>query len=380
LVKKIEHYTRPMTKMRLTFVLPQLYDRHIGGYKVPYQSANWLARNGHRVTLVHPITDRSRPTFVDVARLFKARARQALTGKPPISWFDFEPSVRSVLIRTLSSRKLPKADITILTAWQTAEQTRDPAPQAGVLAQLVHDYEFWMTDAAMSDRISSALGRADVHQIATSNVVVAMLGEFGREPVATINAGLLDGEFGIDTPIEGREKIVIFQSRLELAKDFPTALSAATRIVSQDTNVQVHCFGDQINEALPLGITSLGRISDSELRALYNRASVFFSSSRYEGWGLPMAEAMACGAAVVSTRCGGVEDFLIDDANGLLVPIEDPTTLADGVLRLLRDDETRVRLATQGSQDAVSMSVERSCHKLESLLNFLLTKSDNPTD
>jgi glycosyltransferase involved in cell wall biosynthesis len=369
-----------MTKMRLTFVLPQLFDRHIGGYKVPYQYANQLARDGHSVTLVHPITDRTRPSFMDVARLLKAKARQVLTGKPPISWFAFEPSVRSVLIRRLSSRVLPAADVTILTAWQTADQTRDPATQAGVLAQLVHDYEFWKSDASMRDRIESALGRVDVHQIATSNAVIAMLREFGREPIGTVNAGLLDGEFGIDEPINGREKVVAFQSRLELAKDFPTALAAATRIVSQDPDVHVLCFGDPITDNLPPGITSLGRISDIDLRAVYNRASIFFSASRYEGWGLPMAEAMACGAAVVSTRSGGVEDFLNDGANALLVPIEDPVTLADGVLSLVRDDEKRVRLATRGSHDAASMSVESSCRKLESLLEVLLTKSAAQTD
>jgi glycosyltransferase involved in cell wall biosynthesis len=361
-----------MTKMRLTFVLPQLYDRQIGGYKVPYQYANLLVREGHHVTLVHPITAKRRPTFVDVARLLRAKTRQALTRRPPISWFEFEPSVRSVLIRRLSSAKLPPADITILTAWQTAEQTTDPAPQAGVLAQLVHDYEFWKTDRAMRERIRSALARPDVRHIATSKVVVEMLEEIGREPVGIVNAGLLDGDFGIDKPIEDREKLVVFQSRLELAKDFPNALSAATKIASQEPNARVLCFGDPTIDALPPGVSSLGRISDDELRAVYNRASIFFCASRFEGWGLPMAEAMACGAAVVSTRCGGVEDYVVDEVNGVLVPIEDDVALADAVLKLLRDDATRVRLATRGAHDAASMSVEQSGQKLEALLRSLL--------
>jgi glycosyltransferase involved in cell wall biosynthesis len=45
---------------------------------------------------------------------------------------------------------------------------------------------------------------------------------------------------------------------------------------------------------------------------------VFMLTSRYEGWGLPATEAMACGAAVVSTRNGGTEDFLVDGAQLLL--------------------------------------------------------------
>jgi glycosyltransferase involved in cell wall biosynthesis len=166
--------------------------------------------------------------------------------------------------------------------------------------------------------------------------------------------------------------VVVFQARLEPAKDFHTALAAAIIILSEEPGVKVECFGSTLNVALPHGMKSLGIIAPAELRAAYNRASVFFSSSRYEGWGLPMAEAMACGAAVVSTRNGGVEDFLRDEVNGLLVPIENARAIADSVLRLLRDEKQRVRLATQGTHDAVLLSVQKSGEKLERVLESLL--------
>jgi glycosyltransferase involved in cell wall biosynthesis len=191
---------------------------------------------------------------------------------------------------------LPPADVTVLTAWQTAERTKESAPQAGVLAQIVYDYEFWMSDARVRPRVKAALGRNDVYQIATSDVVVAMLREIGREPIATAKAGLLVGEFGIDAPIEGRERVVAFPRRVGASKDLSTAITAATLILGEDPTIRVECFGPSTNEPLPGGIESLGQIPHAELRALYNRASVFFLSSRYEGWGLPVAEAMACGA------------------------------------------------------------------------------------
>jgi glycosyltransferase involved in cell wall biosynthesis len=52
--------------------------------------------------------------------------------------------------------------------------------------------------------------------------------------------------------------------------------------------------------------------------------SLTHRASRYEGWGLPSLEAMACGAAVVSTRSDGIEDFVVDGRNGLLSPVGDP--------------------------------------------------------
>jgi hypothetical protein len=297
-----------------------------------------------------------------------SRILQAVRNGSPVSWFAFHPEIRSKLILALSSDALPVADVTILTAWQTAELTRDPGSRPGIVVQVVYDYEFWMTDRDDHERIRRALGRRDVYQISTSTAVTKMLEDVGRKPVATIHTGLADGEFGIDSPIEGRGKVVAFQFRDEYAKDMTTALEATAMILSDDRSVRIECFGAGAGANLPKGITSLGRISSKALRALYNRASVFFVSSRYEGWGLPAAEAMACGAAVVATRCGGVEEFVIDGTNGLLVPIEDPRALANAVVGLLNDDGARHRLATNGRIDARLMSSSRSSDLLEKVL------------
>jgi glycosyltransferase involved in cell wall biosynthesis len=77
---------------------------------------------------------------------------------------------------------------------------------------------------------------------------------------------------------------------------------------------------------------------------------------------------MACGAAVVSTRNGGSEDFIVDDINGILVPVGDPTAVAAAVLRLLDDDTTRVRLAQAGSISATSRTVQDAALELETIL------------
>ncbi len=361
-----------MPRMRVSFVLPKLNDHPIGGYKVHYQYANALASRGHDVTLVHPISDRSRPRLIDWARFAAAKMRAAIKYGTPISWFAFGPNISWVLIPVLSSKLLPEADVTVLTAWQTAELTREAAPRAGILCQIVYDYEFWMSDASVRPQMKAALGRKDVRQIATSGVVAEMLEEIGSTPIATINAGLLEGEFGVDVPIDSRDRLIVFQCRFGVSKDLPTALAAAKLILRDEPGVKIECFGHSLNEPLPRGMTSLGRISHSELRALYNRASIFLLASRYEGWGLPAAEAMASGSSVISTACGGINDFLQDEHNALIVPVGDPQALATAALRLLRDEATRVRLATNGVRDAAKLSVQRSSAQLEQVLESLL--------
>lgn len=79
-----------------------------------------------------------------------------------------------------------------------------------------------------------------------------------------------------------------------------------------------------------------------DLPSLYHSADLFLSTSRYEGFGLAIAEAMACGLPVVSTRVGGVED-VIGDA-GVLEGSSQPADLAQAVVDLLEGPDHRRRL------------------------------------
>ncbi len=85
-----------------------------------------------------------------------------------------------------------------------------------------------------------------------------------------------------------------------------------------------------------------GRMSAEELARLYNEAEVLVSPSLYEGFGLPAAEAMACGTPVVATGAGAFPELIEDGATGVLVPAGDAHALAAALRRLLADP-TRAR-------------------------------------
>lgn len=84
----------------------------------------------------------------------------------------------------------------------------------------------------------------------------------------------------------------------------------------------------------------------------YRRCDLFVLPSRMEAFPLPPLEAMACGCAVVSTACGGVEDYAEDGVNCLLVPPGDPASLAAAVWRACTDDPLRSRLERHGAMTA----------------------------
>ena len=91
-----------------------------------------------------------------------------------------------------------------------------------------------------------------------------------------------------------------------------------------------------------------GRIPTPDLVRHYNEAKLFVTSSVHEGFGLPLAEAMSCGAPVVGTRIGAYEEIVEHDRSGWLVPPRRPEALADAIRMMWNDPALRQRLGEGG--------------------------------
>lgn len=89
-----------------------------------------------------------------------------------------------------------------------------------------------------------------------------------------------------------------------------------------------------------------GFVPDSDLVLLYQAAELFVFPSLYEGFGLPVAEAMACGAPVVAARTSSLVELVEDDA-ALFDPMR-PSAIADAMRRTLADSDLRARLGAHG--------------------------------
>ena len=92
----------------------------------------------------------------------------------------------------------------------------------------------------------------------------------------------------------------------------------------------------------------VGRVPTDELVALYRRCALVVVPSRYEGFGLPAAEAMACGTPVVACAAGALPEVIETGGGGLLVAPNDPEALAAGIRRLLSEPGLRAELGVVG--------------------------------
>lgn len=109
-------------------------------------------------------------------------------------------------------------------------------------------------------------------------------------------------------------------------------------------------------------ITFTGYVPKEDLVTLYNLADVFVYPSFYEGAGLPILEAFACGVPVVTSNCSCMPEIAGEAA--VLVDPYEPKEIADGVLKALQDEGLRGRLRERGLLRAREFSWERTAREV----------------
>jgi len=114
-------------------------------------------------------------------------------------------------------------------------------------------------------------------------------------------------------------------------------------------------------------------VPEEKLARLYRNASLFVLSSKEEGLGLVIAEAMASGIPVVSTDCGGPSTLIKEGKTGYLTPVGDPDALADRMQTILENPDHARELGERGRERIEShFSEEAAGEKFLSVYNHLL--------
>lgn len=107
-----------------------------------------------------------------------------------------------------------------------------------------------------------------------------------------------------------------------------------------------------------------GWLGEEKLPALYNGAEVFVFPSLYEGFGIPLLEAMACGTPVVTSKITSLPE--IAAGAGLLVNPENPEDIAEAIEKILNDKNLKSELISKGLERVKNFSWEKcACETLE---------------
>jgi glycosyltransferase involved in cell wall biosynthesis len=329
-----------------------------GSYRVMYEYANRLVQKSHDVHIVYPIlvdaNVRTPIRFVQFTRsLFKSTGQIA-------AWFPLHPRIRKHKVIGVQARPflpLPEVDVWL-----------GMLPLPHIIYWLKLTKKPFTIFVQHPKEITYAVN-SQVPLIAVSKFIFEHLSLYGIERLFLVQNGVDLSIFYPKHPIEDRPKTVGMTYVPKGFKDPYTGLEALHRVKQVKPDVEIILFGPTRKPPkVQIPITFYSRVPAEKVADIYNRSAIFVSSSRSEGFCLPVLEAMACGCAVVTTDSGGIRDFVKHGENALVVPPGDVQAIADTVLYLLDNSDLREQLAKNGIETAKYMTWDASVEQLERIL------------
>jgi len=141
------------------------------------------------------------------------------------------------------------------------------------------------------------------------------------------------------------DKVIVSLGRLRRQKGHDLALRAMAEVARREPAARLVIVGDgperdrlaRLHARLGMGERALFAGQRDDVPAVLAAADVVVAASRYEGFGLAVAEAMAARRPVVATRVDSLPEIVAAGVSGLLVPPEDVSALSEAVLRVLAD-------------------------------------------
>ncbi|MDH4321086.1 MAG: glycosyltransferase family 4 protein [Desulfobulbaceae bacterium] len=165
---------------------------------------------------------------------------------------------------------------------------------------------------------------------------------------------------GYLSPKKNLEVVLRAMAKLR-AEDLPTTL-----VVVGKRGYGSEFFFELVEElGLEGQVIETGFVSQQELTLLYREAGLFVFPSIYEGFGLPVVEAMACGSPVLVSDVGPLPE-IVEDASCLCAP-DDVEGWATGIRRALTDPSYRERMQIYGFERAALFSWERAAQQLRTI-------------
>jgi glycosyltransferase involved in cell wall biosynthesis len=360
--------------MRAIFVLPGFAPRPIGGYKVVYSYANYLADvKGVDVEIYQSgvfWAERGGLRARAGAMISSAQfARETKRSGGPAPWFPLSKRVRVVTSRLKPKIRLRKGDVVIATAAVTARFVAElVAGREGVAGvYFLQQYEAWAVDAKYVDQ---------TWRLGLRNLVIApWLADEGLRigvPTFLVPNAIDPKEFPPGPPVTKRpRKVVGLYSARNPVKRGDLLLEVYRQIHDHDESVELHAFGVEAEpDSWPGYVVYHRSPSREELSSLYGTSRVYLCVSDAEGWHLPPAEALVSGCGVVSTRIGGVEAYAAGFA--LFAPVGDGPGLYSCVMAMLDDPDMNQSLVSAGRESLLAYTPEDAAELFHSELREAL--------
>jgi len=300
---------------------------------------------------------------------------------------------------TLKTRWLPtvepqlEADAILYPFWPSPPFRHPAAPPAAIF---VHDLAFrirpqevpWQQRAYMRAVLGRALRQAAAVLVPSESTRRDVLDHY-RDPtleskLAVIGEGVPPGVPAGPLPAGLEPGFILAVGTVEPRKNYPRLLAAFRRLRGRSVPFIINgrpgvpqlviagragwAYGDTLQRiAAEPGVRYLGHVDEPTLSALYESASVLAFPSLYEGFGLPLLEAMAHGVPAVVGAAGALPELGLGAA--IAVQPDDVDAIAAALERLLSDVKLRASLGLEGKRRAASFTWDRAADQTLEVLH-----------
>ena len=316
--------------MKIAYLVPGV---HIcGGIKIVFSQVNGLIEKGHQVQVLSPVKDQD--------------------------WFPLKAGIKEVK----DFKNIPDSDIVVATYNPTAFAAA--RIKEGIPFYLVQGYETPFESDPLLQKRAEASYLLPLNIICVSTYLKQLLFNKFRRKAEVVPNGI-----SLERPsFKSKEHLRILMLYSSLPSKAPEVGLAALREVKRKyPEAEIILFGLDDKPANDFPFTYVKNPPQDKLLELYGCSHIFLSSSKEEGFSLPVLEAMACGCAVVTTDSGGVREMAKDGETALIVAPGNSKGLATKVIELIENREKREGIAVSGLKKAKEFSLNTMTDRLESL-------------
>lgn len=350
-------------------MLPNARKSASGGYKVVYEYANKLVEDGYNVDIIYPCSmlNRDKQVWEKIRRVLRLIYMSFSNSYRPYHWFALDRRVKLHYVWTLKECYVPCADVYFATAVQTSlylNEFHNISPSQKYY--LIQGYETWQ----MPEQKLHETYRYDMQKIVIASWLQEKVAQAGAK-ATLIHNGFNFDYFKMSVAPEDKDKysvsMLYHRSPLKGCADGMAALEIVRERFGQ---LRVRMFG-----ATPLPMNMLRSWVDfvqmpgqAIHNAIYNESAIYLAPSHSEGFALTPPEAMMCGCAVVCTDIGGHRVVCHHEQTALIAPVGNVAALAQSIIRLIEDDQLRIRVAQAGHKAIQAYTWDNAYAKLRAII------------
>lgn len=349
--------------MNITILLPCTMERPVGGIKVILEYANRFVSDGHDVKIIMP--SRLMSIKNKLASVVRFPYYMISRNYFPYKWFPLDKKICCLYVKNLKYKYMPQnTDVFIATAVETAYFLNSYDTQARKI-YFIQDFEDWSMN---KKQVLKSYG-FHMEKIVISPWLKKLVESVGEKAYLIPN-GFDFKKFYLKNSIEDRNnhKILMLYHKEE-RKRCKDAIKALRIVKKEIPDLSISMFGvPKKPKFVPFDFNYYQKPNSELHNDLYNNAEIFIAASRKEGMALPPAEAMQCGCAVCCTDIGGFAVYAKDNNTALLSPVYDYRSLAMNIIKLLQNENERIRIAMNGNKLIQEFTWDNAFEKFKKIL------------